>query len=729
MRIMLLVAGGDTGGAKTHILSLARELSKDNELRIVSLRREVLSREAREMGIETADIDAKEGMAAAFRFALHQVEEYRPQIIHCHGSKANLFGVMIKALKHIPVMTTVHSDPRLDYMGAPLRKYTYGLLNAFALRHMDFYVAVANGMKNTLIERNFDPHRIMTIFNGMDFSQSDPSPRPVDPDKKEIWIGIAARLNPVKDIKTLIRAFDIAHAQDDRLRLSIAGKGEEENSLRAMVSSLGLDEVVRFEGWISDTKEYFKNIDINVLSSLSETFPYSLLEGVYEHCPAIASNVGGIPSLIKHGETGFLFEAGDAESFAKYILKLASDPALRSELAENLYKKASAEFSLERMKEDQQQVYVSALKRIQHKGRWGAVLCGAYGKGNAGDEAILKAILAELKELDPDMPFWVMSRKPMDTRKKAGVRSFYIFNIFSFLRALRHSQLFVNGGGSLIQDITSSRSLYFYLFTLKAARALGSKVIMYGCGIGPIVKKFDRWVSGKVLDSTAKIITLRDSGSMELLKELGVSRPEIILAADPTVSLGGISPLTTDNAFEEEGIDPGLDMIGFCLRDWSEFKDKDAVAEAARYAYSRYGLVPVFLPIEYPRDLSIGREMGEKLRDIPCHVCEKPKTVDQTMGMLSRMRLVCGMRLHSLIFATAGSTPVLGISYDVKVDSFIKDIGSDALIKLADLDAERLKAQIDNIMGRQAELGPQLGERLRLLEKENVKAAARLLNC
>ena len=68
-------------------------------------------------------------------------------------------------------------------------------------------------------------------------------------------------------------------------------------------------------------------------------------------------------------------------------------------------------------------------------------------------------------------------------------------------------------------------------------------------------------------------------------------------------------------------------------------------------------------------------------------------------------------------------------SYDVKVDSFIKDIGSDALIKLADLDAERLKAQIDNIMGRQAELGPQLGERLRLLEKENVKAAARLLNC
>ncbi len=727
MRIMIFAAGGDIGGGKTHILSLAKELSKDNELRLVSFRREVLSREGREMGIDVADIEAKEGMKAAFRFALQQADEYKPQLIHCHGSKANMLGVMVKALRHIPVITTVHSDPRLDYMGAPVREYTYGLINAFALRCMDFHVAVANRMKETLIERHFDPQRIFTIFNGMDFSKADPSPRTIDPDQKEIWIGIAARLNPVKDNGTVIRAFDIAYKQDPRLRLSIAGIGEDEQALKALADELGLSDVVRFEGWISDAKAYFRRIDINVLSSLSETFPYSLLEGAYEHCPAVASNVGGIPSLILQGETGYLFEPGDAESFAKYILRLASDPELRSQLAENLYKKASTEFSLERMKQDQQAIYEAVVRRMARKGeRNGAVLCGAYGKGNAGDEAILKAILTELRALDPDMPFWVMSRRPMTTRKKEGVGSFYIFNIFSFFRALRKSALFVNGGGSLIQDITSSRSLYFYLFTLQAAKALGSKVIMYGCGIGPIIKGVDKKIAGRVLDSTADIITLRDSGSLKLLEELGVRTPEIIQAADPTVSLGSISSLAIDNAFEEEGIDPRGNYIGFCLREWPEFKDKRAVAEGARYAYEKYGLTPVFLPIEYPKDTAIGREIASML-DIPCHVCERPRTVDQTMGMLSRMRLVCGMRLHSLIFATAGSTPVIGISYDVKVDSFIHDIGSDALIKLADLNAESLRAQIDNIMAREAELGPQLGQRLRTLEKENSKAAARLL--
>ncbi len=493
------------------------------------------------------------------------------------------------------------------------------------------------------------------------------------------------------------------------------------------MAELGLSDVVRFEGWISDAKGYFKQIDINVLSSLSETFPYSLLEGAYEHCPAIASNVGGIPSLIKQGETGYLFEAGDAESFAKYMLKLARDPDLRSQLAENLYKKASTEFSLERMRQTQEDIYRAVLRRIGRKGRSGAVLCGAYGKGNAGDEAILKAILTELRALDPDMPFWVMSRRPMVTRKKEGIGSFYIFNIFSFFRALRKSTLFVNGGGSLIQDITSSRSLYFYLFTLKAAKWLGTKVIMYGCGIGPIIKNADRRIAGRVLDSTADIITLRDSGSMKLLNELGVTRPELIQAADPTVSLGGTSRLVTDNAFEEEGMPPGLDYIGFCLREWPQFTDKQAVADGARYAWEKYGLTPVFLPIEYPKDLAIGDEVSAMLGDVPHYVCRNPKTVEQTMGMLGRMRLVCGMRLHSLIFATAGSTPVLGISYDVKVDSFIKDIGSDALIRLEDLDSEALRRQIDNIMSREAELGPQVGQRLIALERENSKAAARLL--
>ena len=70
-----------------------------------------------------------------------------------------------------------------------------------------------------------------------------------------------------------------------------------------------------------------------------------------------------------------------------------------------------------------------------------------------------------------------------------------------------------------MQDVTSSRSLYFYLFTLKAAKWCGCKIIMYGCGIGPINLPRNRRIAAKVLNSTADIITLRDRVSLELLKK------------------------------------------------------------------------------------------------------------------------------------------------------------------------------------------------------------------
>ena len=146
MRIMLFAAGGDIGGGKTHILSLARELAEENTLRLISFRRGVLSAEAREMGIDTVDVDSDLGTVKAFQLALSQADAFVPDVILCHGAKANMLGILIKRIKGIPVMTTVHSDPRLDYLGMPLKQYTYGAIIAYALRRMDYFVAVADRM-------------------------------------------------------------------------------------------------------------------------------------------------------------------------------------------------------------------------------------------------------------------------------------------------------------------------------------------------------------------------------------------------------------------------------------------------------------------------------------------------------------------------------------------------------------------------------------------------------
>jgi len=249
---------------------------------------------------------------------------------------------------------------------------------------------------------------------------------------------------------------------------------------------------------------------------------------------------------------------------------------------------------------------------------------------------------------------------------------------------------------------------------------------MYGCGIGPISDKNNRRIAGKILNKTADIITLRDSVSMELLSQIGVTRPEIILAADPTLNLPHTSKERIRKAFEREGIPPEIAKIGFCLRDWETFKYPEYVATAAEYAFNRYGLTPIFLPIEMPKDMAVGEKLSSML-SVPNYLCKKQHPVGDLIGMLGSMNLVLGMRLHSLIFATAGGAPVVGISYDVKVDSFIKDIGSTACVSLASLSSEALIEQIDIIVAKGKEHGLETRQRLQLMEQANGVAARKLL--
>lgn len=85
------------------------------------------------------------------------------------------------------------------------------------------------------------------------------------------------------------------------------------------------------------------------------------------------------------------------------------------------------------------------------KKKYGVLICGAYGKGNAGDDAILKAILAQMKAIDRDMPVYVMSHDPAETRLRYHVGSVHVFDPFRFWPLMRRCRLFISGGGSLIQ--------------------------------------------------------------------------------------------------------------------------------------------------------------------------------------------------------------------------------------------------------------------------------------
>lgn len=361
------------------------------------------------------------------------------------------------------------------------------------------------------------------------------------------------------------------------------------------------------------------------------------------------------------------------------------------------------------------------------KNRKGVLICGAYGMGNAGDEAILGAILGEMREIDPDMPITVLSRSPKETEARYNVRSLHMFDVPGFLGEMKRKKLYINGGGSLIQDATSSRSLYYYLFTLRAAHALGCKVLMYGCGIGPVSGEKNRQLAGKVIDSCVDEITLREDSSLRELQSFGVKRPKITLASDPALSLKRAPDPEVDAQMLALGLEPRGKYICFCLRDWEGFSERaELFASAADYAFSRCGLEPVFLSANHRND-SAAAEKAARHMTAPYKIIADPMPAPLTLGVISRMQALVAIRLHGLIFAASQAVPVAGISYDPKVAAFLDYIGQKNYLPLSSLAPGRLEGLIDTALSSDRAALAENVERLRAVERRSMDAARALL--
>ena len=739
MKVIHLISGGDSGGAKTHVLSLLQDLNKTITAQLVCFRDGPFAEEARAMGIPTM-ICGGNNIPHLRRELAAYIQQGGYQLIHCHGSRANMIGTLLRKPTGLPVVSTVHSDYKLDYMGRPFARLTFGAINAWALRHLDYRIGVSDAMVDLLIDRGFPPDRFFAIYNGIDFTPAPPQGDRLaylrglgaDVEENSVVVGIAARLNPVKDMSTLIRGFAEGHKSCPRLRLIIAGDGEERQKLEDLAKELGVEKEVTFAGWISGGMDrFYSALDVNALTSLSETFPYALTEGARFHLATVATAVGGIPYLIDQDVNGYLFTPGDWQTLGRYLAALGNGDSLRREMGEKLYEKASAKFSIQSTVDTQLHIYEEIIRRHNRpkRDRDGVVICGAYGRGNAGDDAILEAILQEMRSIDPDMPITVLTKDPKATRLTYRVRTAGRMDVGTWKKAMRHAGLYINGGGSLIQDVTSRRSLWFYLHNIQAAHKAGCKVQMYGCGIGPVLREQHRKLAASVLNANVDVITLREPDSLKELQSMGVTKPEILLTADPALTLPAASEDEIDSVLLRAGIPPHGKYLCFALRNWKGFEDKAPLfAQAAKYAYETYGLTPVFAAVEKHLDPVAGRLAAAGL-DIPHYFLDDAGSAGTIIGALSRMQAVVSMRLHALIFAAGQGIPLAGVVYDPKVSAFLRYIGQENFLDLDALTADALKAMIDCMVSSPISPEEQAAavQKLRQIEQVNVDTARRLL--
>ncbi len=733
MKIIHMISGGDVGGAKTHVLSLLAGLNKTETVHMICFTEGPFAAEARQLGIPTTVIEDNDLFGTRKRI-LAMIRHDGYQVIHCHGARANLMGMLLQKKAGVPVISTIHSDYKLDYMGRPLAALTYGNINKFALPRFDAWIGVSAGMTNLLISRGFDPQRIYTLYNGVDFSKPcDPVPRGEYLERlgfaeDNVVFGIAARINPVKDMTTLVRAFAQAVKECPNIRLAIAGDGEQEAEIRSLAASVCPKGTVAFIGWEADIDSFYNAVDVNVLTSLSETFPYALTEGARMHCATISSQVGGVPWLIDDGFNGLLFPAQDVQKLAEHMIFFAEHPEERAAMGEKLYEKTRRDFSLDAMLAKQKSIYETIIRRAARPKfrRDGVVICGAYGKGNSGDNAILNAIVEQLRHIDPDLPICALSRDPMETKLCANINSVHSFNIFKIGRLLRRCRLYISGGGTLMQDATSTRSLLYYLFSIRQAAFHGCKIMLYGCGVGPISRPRNQKRAGKVLDRCADIISVRDRYSIEILHQLGVTRPEIHLNADPALL---IDPPDTDELrayLRRCGLTDGKRYMMMAVRPWEGFDEKVAAfADAADYAHREYGLIPILYAMEPNRDEAAAKAVAAKVKG-PHLVLSAGINGGEILALVRRMSLVVSMRLHTLIFASGQGVPMVGVVYDPKVSGFLDYLGQELYLPLAEVNAAALGDLIDAAIAEEP-FGAENIERLRRLSRKNEELAKRLL--
>ncbi len=288
-----------------------------------------------------------------------------------------------------------------------------------------------------------------------------------------------------------------------------------------------------------------------------------------------------------------------------------------------------------------------------------AVLCGYYGMGNAGDEALLVSLLQMLPESVEPI---VLSGDPQTTKKSYGVASYHRKSTFAILKILQQSDVFIWGGGSLMQDSTSLTSPIYYAGLMALAQQKGLKTIAWAQGIGPLKNSITRWLTKQVL-LACDAVSVRDTASEELLSNWQI---EPIIAPDP------VWALQSDPAPELPPTDKPI--VAVVLRSHSLLTPSrlKTLVQAIQDFQTQSNSYILLVPFQPAQDKAIAEKIATQLeQDYSVMSISDPK---QLKGLFKHVKMAIGMRLHSLIMAAAEGCNCFALSYDPKVTQLMSEL-------------------------------------------------------
>lgn len=738
-KILMVLMGLEIGGAETHVVELSKELKKQGYDIIVASNGGVYEKELEEAGIRHFSAPLNERnifkMARSYFLLKRIIKKEKVDIVHSHARIPSFVcGLLKKRMKNkFTFVTSAHwvfyTGMGLKYISNwgqkviavsdDIREY---LMENYRVRYEDIFVTI-NGIDTEKFSPDTDPSRIRAEFG---LQAGEPT------------LVYVSRMDESRALvaRQLIALAPKLAAAIPGLRMLIVGGGDvfEELLEKSKESNAQIGrECITMTGG---------RTDINELVSVGDVFvgvSRAALEAMAAEKPVIvAGNEGyiglfGADKLELAQENNFCCRGCEESSEAllyRDILHAFCDLTDEERQAMGAYGREVIfqYYSVTKMAGDCVQAYHAAW-RESHEKQYHVVMSGYYGFNNTGDEAIMLSMHKNIQQLGDNYHITVLSKKPEETRQKYGIEAVYRFGVRDVFHAIRKSDVLLSGGGSLLQDSTSTRSLMYYLSITALAKLMRKKVMLYANGIGPVSGKRNRRLVKQVVNK-ADLITLREEKSYEELLSMGVNPGKCFVTADPVFTMDGITPAQAQKILTEEGVPVDKPLVVVSVRNW---KDMDTFickfAELCDTIVEKYERNILFIGMQMPNDMTVSEKVRKKMKQ-KAYILKGSYTPYEVMGIISQADFILSMRLHTLIFAARQRVPLIGFVYDPKIEYYLEKLDMPSGGKLKEFDKEATLALVNEMIRDKQKFMDKLEQKEAELEKmahRNEKYLAKLL--
>jgi len=362
-KVLQVVLSLNPGGTERLVVELVRRLRPELSMAVCCLDEEGAWGEGlRREDVGVTALRRREGFRPRLGHAIARIAaQHRTRVLHCHHYSPFVYASIARLWSpDLRIVFTEHG--RLSDAPPSAKRRTANRVLSHAPREV---VTVSSELKQHLVAEGFPTRKVNVIYNGIDVGVVPGSDmraqvrRDLGIADDAVVVGTVARLDPVKDLTTLIRAVAKQHDERAPMHLLVIGDGSERARLETSVREAGATASVRFLGHRDDARDLLAACDLYANSSISEGISLTILEAMAAGLPVIATRVGGTPEIVDES-CGRLVPSRDPDALAGTLAALAANAPLRQALGREARARVEQHFTLDRMVREYRDVYYAA---------------------------------------------------------------------------------------------------------------------------------------------------------------------------------------------------------------------------------------------------------------------------------------------------------------------------------------------------------------------------------